>query len=158
MHKKEKNINTIIEGDNMKDTIKLLQECDAGSKMAVSSIDEVLEKVTDKELEKILSRTKKEHSKIGNDIHELLNDYEEEEKEPNPIAKSMSWMKTNFKVGMDDSTSTIADIMIDGCDMGIKSLYQYLHKYNDANENAKDICNDLIDIEEELREDLQKYL
>ena len=39
---------------NESDTIKLLRECDAGAKMAVSSIDEVLEKVSGPGLKQLL--------------------------------------------------------------------------------------------------------
>ena len=36
------------------DDIKLLKECDAGVQMAISSIDEVLEKISDDQLKELL--------------------------------------------------------------------------------------------------------
>ena len=140
------------------DTVKLLKECDAGSKMAVSSIDDVLDKVHDEELLKLLHESKEHHTKLGNDLHSMLNELQEDEKEPSAMAKGMSWMKTNVKIGMDDRDETIADLMTDGCDMGIKSLYRYLNKYQAADEDAKKIAHRLIEIEEELRKKLQKFL
>ena len=140
------------------DTIKLLRECDAGSKMAVTGIDEVLDHVSDSGLKKLLVETKKHHEKLGNDLHEKLNEKGSEEKEPPAIAKGMSWMKTNVKIGMDSSDHTIAALIVDGCDMGIKSLYQYLNKYKGSEDDARDICNRLISIEEELRKKLYPYL
>ena len=141
-----------------KDTIYLLKECDAGSKMAVTSIDEVLDKVSDGGFLKLLVESKKHHEKLGNDLHSLLNELGSEEKDPSPIAKGMSWMKTNVKIGMDGSDATIAELIVDGCDMGIKSLYQYLHKYPAASNKAKDICQRLISIEDALRKPLYEYL
>ena len=88
----------------------------------------------------------------------MLNELHEDEKEPSAMAKGMSWMKTNVKIGMDDRDETIADLMTDGCDMGIKSLYRYLNKYQAADEDAKKIAHRLIEIEEELRKKLQKFL
>ena len=140
------------------DTIKLLKECDAGSKMAVSSIDDVLDNVEQVEMLDLLKETKKHHEKLGNDLHAMLNEHHADEKEPSAIAKGMSKMKTNMKIGMDHRDGTIADLMVDGCDMGIKSLQRYLNKYPAADKPAKDICNRLISIEDELRRELYQYL
>lgn len=140
------------------DTIKLLKECDAGSKMAVSSIDEVLDYVKKDELLELLKETKKHHEKLGNDLHELLNKHDADEKEPSMLAKGMSRMKMSVKIGMDNCDATIADLIVDGCDMGIKSLKRYLNQYPAADKSAKDICNRLISIEDELRKKLYEYL
>ena len=140
------------------DTIYLLKECDAGSKMAVSSIDDVLDQVHDHNLKAILEKSKRHHTNLGNDIHSLLNQYNTEDKEPNPMAKSMSKMKTGMKMVMDGSDHTIADLMTDGCNMGIKSLYKYMNQYSAANQKVMDLCTDLIAIEEELQRDLRDYL
>ena len=140
------------------DTEKLLKECDAGSKMAVSSIDEVLEKVSDGQLKSLLQESKSSHEKLGNEIHSLLISHGAQEKEPNPMAKGMSWMKTNIKLGMDNSDATVADLITDGCDMGIKSLCRYLNQYKDADQKSKEICGQLVEIEEKLCKDLREYL
>ena len=110
------------------DTRKLLQECDAGSKMAVSSIDDVLDKVDSEKLRKILQESHEHHEKLGNEIHEKLSELHFDEKEPSMMAKGMSWLKTNMKMEMDFSDATVADLMTDGCDMGVKSLYKYLNR------------------------------
>ena len=141
-----------------KETIHLLKECDAGSKMAVTSMDEVLEFVKDEKLKKLLSESKAHHEKLGNETHELLSKWGSEEKDPSIMAKGMSWLKTNMKLGMDDSDATIADLITDGCDMGVKSLNQYLNEYSDADKEAKDVCKRLIKIEEDLRQEIQTYL
>lgn len=140
------------------DTIKLLKECDAGTKMGVTSIDDVLDMVKDERLRKLLIESKDHHSKLGNDLHSLLMEYNSEEKEPNPIAKGMSWFKTNMKLTMNNSDATIADLITDGCNMGVKSLNKYLNQYANADKSAKDICQRLIDIEEDLCEKLRVYL
>ena len=140
------------------DTIKLLKECDAGTKMGVTSIDDVLDMVKDESLRKLLMESKDHHSKLGNDLHSLLNEYGSEEKDPNPIAKGMSWFKTNMKITMHNSDSTIADLITDGCDMGVKSLHKYMNQYRNADKKAVDICKRLISIEEDLRDKLRVYL
>lgn len=140
------------------DTIKLLRECDAGVKMGVASIDDVLDQVQSDALKQYLTKCKKEHEKLKNEIHTLLDKYHDGGKEPNPIAKGMSWMKTNMKLGMDASDKTIADLMTDGCNMGVKSLNQYLNQYEAADEVSKDIAKRLIDLEEQLAVDIRKFL
>ena len=140
------------------DTIKLLQECDAGTKMGVSSIDEVLEKVQDEKLKKLLSESKSHHEKLEEDIERLLEQHNAEEKEPNMMAKGMSWIKTNMKMGWDESDATVADLLTDGCDMGIKSLYRYMNQYKDADQESTAIAKRLIDIEAKLEAELRKYL
>lgn len=143
--------------ENM-DTIYLLKECDAGSKMAVTSIDEILEGVKSDNLKQLLSESKTHHEQLGNEIHSLLLEYNSEEKEPGTMAKGMSWLKTNMKLSMHNNDATVADLITDGCNMGIKSLHKYLNQYPAANQKVKDICNRLISIEEILVKDLQPCL
>lgn len=140
------------------DTIKLLRECDAGIKMGVASIDEVLDYVNDKTFCKCLVDCKDEHDKLQEEIEVLLDKYHDDGKKPNPMAKSMSWMKTNVKLVMDESDETIADLMTDGCNMGVKSLRKYLNQYKAADEKTKDITKRLINIEEKLVDNICCYL
>lgn len=140
------------------DTIFLLQECDAGIKMAISSIEEVLDKVKDLQMKTLLEQSKLDHDSIGNQIHGLLAQYHGKEKEPNPIAKGMSWVKTNWKMGMEENDGTVADLMTDGCNMGVKSLSKYKNQYPAADESATELCDNLIKIEEKLAITLRKYL
>ena len=159
----DKNFSVYTSGDQIKkmenqDTIRLLKECDAGSKMAVTSIDDILDKVQDSDLIKLFLESKEHHEALGNEIHSLLIEYDSEEKEPNVMAKSMSWIKTNFKMGMYDPVKTAAELITDGCDMGIKSLNQYLNQYPAANDKTKELCRKLIKIEEDLREAVKRYL
>ena len=140
------------------DTIKLLRECDAGVKMGVASIDDVLKYTKGEGLKKYLTECKREHQVLENEIQEQLDRYHDEGKNPNPIAKGMSWMKTNMKLGMEDTDATIADLMTDGCNMGVKSLNRYLNQYKAADEVSKDITKRLINLEEKLTIDLRSFL
>ncbi len=140
------------------DTIKLLRECDAGIKMGVSSIDDVLEYVHEKKFKKYLTDCKEEHEKLQEEIQKLLGKYHDEGKAPNPMAKGMSWIKTNVRLVMNESDETIADLMTDGCNMGVKSLNKYLNQYKAADEKTKDITKRLINLEEKLIVDIRCFL
>lgn len=140
------------------DTVKLLRECDAGVKMGVASIDDVVEYVRSDELRRLLTDCKSEHEKLSGEIQSQLDRFGDEGKDPNPIAKKMSWLKTGVKLAMHESDHTIADLMTDGCNMGVKSLNRYLNQYEAADEVSKDITKRLIHLEETLAGDIRSYL
>lgn len=140
------------------DTIRLLKECDAGIKMGVSSMEDVFDYINDEKLKQCLADYQNEHEKLKDEIQVLLNAYHDEGKEPNLMAKSMSWMKTNVKLVMNESDQTIADLMTDGCNMGVKSLNKYLNQYKAADEQSKDITKRLIHLEERLAIEMRNYL
>ncbi|MBQ5911362.1 MAG: hypothetical protein IIW94_05080 [Clostridia bacterium] len=140
------------------DTIKLLRECDAGVKMGTASIDDVMPHVNSEKLLKRLNKCKDEHDKLSLEIDGLLDKYRDDGKDPNPIVKGMSWVKTNMKLAADGSDATIADLMTDGCNMGVKSLNRYLNQYKAADEVSKDICKRLINLEERLAIDIRDFL
>ncbi len=141
-----------------KDTVKLLRECDAGVKMGVASIDDVLPYVHSSALKKYLSDCKREHEKLKQEIEGQLDRYQDDGKEPNPVAKGMSWIKTSVRLAVNESDHTIADLMTDGCNMGVKSLNRYLNQYEAADEVSKDITKRLINLEERLTIDIREFL
>ena len=140
------------------DTIKLLRECDAGVKMGISSIDDVLEHTHHPDFKQKLTDCKVEHEDLQIKIRQHLDRFQDDGKNPNPIAKGMSWMKTNLKLNMEDSDATIAELMTDGCNMGVKSLSRYLNQYKAADEVSKDMAKKLIHCEAQLCTDIRKYL
>ena len=140
------------------DTIKLLRECDAGVKMGISSIDDVLNHVRKEDFRKKLTKCREAHEDLQDKILQELDRYQDKGKDPNPLAKGMSWMKTNMKLTMEDSDATIAELMTDGCNMGVKSLNRYLNQYKAADEISKDMAKRLIQLEEKLAVDIRQYL
>lgn len=140
------------------DTVKLLRECDAGVKMGITSIDDVTEYVSNERFRELLRECREEHDKLDSEINRLLDEYHDDGKEPAAVAKSMSWLKTNVKLAFNESDETVADLMTDGCNMGVKSLNMYLNKYKAADEVSKDIAKRLINLEEKLAVDIRCYL
>lgn len=140
------------------DTVRLLRECDAGVKMGLDSLDDVMGHVQDQKLRNCLAQCRDKHEALDGEIQNLLGRYHDEGKDPNPMAKGMSWIKTNMKLGMDNSDQTIADLMTDGCNMGVKSLRKYLNQYEAADEQSKDVAKRLINLEEKLVQDVRAFL
>ncbi len=140
------------------DTIRLLRECDAGIKMGVTSIDDVLPYVSSPDLKQNLSSCKNSHIELKDEIQALLDKYHDKGKEPAAMAKGMSWLKTNVKLVLNESDSTIASLMTDGCNMGVKSLHKYLNEYKAADEASKDLARKLVCVEEQLVTNVKKFL
>ena len=122
------------------DTIRLLRECDAGVKMGVSSIESVVERIKSDNFRRVLVESRHQHDKLDREIQQELARYQDDGKEPSPMAKGMSWMKTNAMLMMKTDDQTIADLMTDGCNMGVKSLHKYLNEYKAADEASKEIA------------------
>lgn len=142
----------------MEDTVKLLKECDAGTKTAVNSIREVLDNVKSEELLQLLTQSLSVHEEIGNEISEKLREMGGHGKDPNPMARVMSWMKINFKMMEKGDDKTISALMLDGCNMGVKQLSAYLNEYEGADDKSKRLAKKLINAEEKLAKELKNYL
>ena len=140
------------------DTVRLLRECDAGAKMGVDAIGDVMNDVRDGALRDLLDSSKREHEALAGDIREHLNRFEDQGKDPPVMASAMSWLKTKAELMMNPGDHTVADLMTDGCNMGVKSLSKYLNQYKAADEKSKDYARKLITMEEKLTKDMQPYL
>ena len=140
------------------DTIKLLRECDAGTKMGVKSIEDVWKFIKSEKMMQALQESRKEHVRLEREIRDALNRFSDEGKDPPAVAETMSWRKTNVKLAMNDDDATIAELMTDGCNMGIKSLRKYLNQYKAADEDSKTIAQKLIRSEQKLTDSMAAFL
>lgn len=141
------------------DTEKLLKECDAGVKMGLSSLKEVIPYIEDTHLKSLIAISIAKHTDLENEIVDLLYKYNDSGKEPNLMAKSMANVKIKSKLAMtDDNDSTVASLIIDGCNMGVKSLNKYINQYPSASVEVCDIAEKIIASENTLANDLKIYL
>ncbi len=141
-----------------KDTVRLLRECDAGVKMGVDSICDVIDHVESSRLKNLLHVCKDKHDEIDKELQVMLGEYGDDGKSPSVMAEAMSKIKTEMKLAMKDSDKTVADLMTDGCNMGVKSLSKYLNQYTAADERSKDMAKRLITLESKLGEDMRGFL
>ena len=140
------------------DTIELLRECDAGIRMGISAIDEVKDHAQKADFLTMLDDYQREYAELQNEIQGILHRYHDEGKDPNPIAKGMAWLKTNVMMAVKETDEEIANLLTDGCNMGIKSLNKYLNDYAAADERAKDITRRLIELQDRQLKELERYL
>ncbi len=142
------------------DTVKLLKECNSGITMGISSINNVLPYVKNPHIKEALISCKEKHAKLGEKAHRELASFNESRNPPHKMAKFMADMKVKAQMtmAMDSRDKQIASAMTDGCNMGIKSIYKYLNRYDKANEQSKSIASDLIGAEQELRTQMRQFL
>ena len=140
------------------DTVKLLRECNAGCKSATNSMEQVLRYLDNEDLKNLIDEYNDKHIKLGDECHHMLNELDEEEKDPDKMAKTFSWISTEVKLMMNDNSQKIAELMIDGCNLGIKSLSKYINQYKNASNESVDLAKRLIKIEQEFMNELLKYL
>ena len=140
------------------DSIRLLRECDAGVKMGVNTIEDTLEYAENRKLRALLQRSRAHHLELGKEIGLLLDEANDEGKNPSMMAKGMSMLKTTVKLGLEPTDQTVATLITEGCEMGVRSLGRYLNEYEAAEPSARKVARKLIEAEEELRDELRAYL
>lgn len=140
------------------DTVKLLKECNTGIKMGTSAMNQILPYAKSYGLKCALSACLDEHTALGEKTARLLNKEGLEARDTRPLVKAMSTVKIKTKLMLSGTESTVADLMTDGCDMGIKSLTKNLNACKRASDEARGIAEDLIAAEERLECKLRDYL
>ena len=140
------------------DTKALLLECGAGVQMALGAIDDVLGQTRDKALEQALLTCRETHRALEKQTKTLLAAERIPEKSANVMARGMSWLKTSTKLAVSPADETVADLITDGCNMGVKSLTRYQNQYPAASGHARALAGQLIDAEEQLSNELRRYL
>ena len=136
----------------------ILNELNKGIKMGMDSISNVSEKVQDDRFKQDLKYQYDEYNKILNEVNDELTKFDDFPKGINPMQKAMSWMGVEMNTMMDKSNSKIAELMIQGTNMGIIEGVKLLNQNPDADEEVKNVLNKFIKFQENTIEQLKKYL
>lgn len=139
-------------------TVELLKECNSGCKMAINSMEQIMEYVQDKKQGEIIRSNTQKHRSLEDKISRQLLDNDAREEQPGIMASAMSWLSTEMKMSMHNDSNQVAKIMMDGCNMGIQSLSEYLNKYTEASKESRDLAEELIKVEENFMEEMKQFL
>lgn len=140
------------------DSIKLLKECSSGCKMAIKSIGQVYEYVEDTKMADLLDGYRDKHEKFQEDIIRLLNADGKKDEEPSAMAKVCSWFDIEMKMLMKCDEHQIAKLMMDGCNMGIQKLSEYINKYTAAADDCVKLAKKLIKAEEDFMAEMKAFV
>ena len=138
--------------------IYILNELNKVIKMGMDSISNVSEKVQDDRFKQDLKYQYDEYNKILNEVNNELTNYDDFPKELNPMQKAAGWMGVEMGTLTDKSNSKIAEMMLQGTNMGIIEGVRLLNQNPDADKSVKNILNEFIQFQENTVEQLKKYL
>lgn len=140
------------------DTIELLKECSSGCKMAINSIRQVREYAKDNRLAALLNDYADRHNELQQETAALLGEYHKVDEEPSAMARVCSWMDIEMKMLLEADSHQIAKLMMDGCNMGIQSVCEYINKYKAASDKSVEIAHKLVETEEKFMEEMQAFV
>ena len=135
------------------DSVLLLQDCIAGCKMALESMDDIREHTDDKQLRELIDKYYDEHTGLSVDCRDMLDI-----KEPGVFAKMAAKLQTAMKMAANDDQSQAAKLLTEGCNMGIETISGSLNEYRDADSKSVAIAERLRTLEEKMVGDLQPLL
>lgn len=142
----------------MKEDINALDEVNKGCSMGIDAINYILEKVEDDNFKDFLKKQSHDYSEISNEIEQIYNKYNEgEPHETGILNKVMTWYGVNMKTLTDHSNSKIAELLLQGTNMGIIEGRKILNNKK-LNNEVSNIINDYVKMQEECVEVLKKYL
>ncbi len=141
-----------------KDTLDELNKC---CTMGMDSISFVLDKVEDNDLEVVLKKQYDKYEAIHKRIEKEYEKYSKDDEEPtetNMMNKAMTWSAMSMKTLTDTSNSKIAEILLQGTNMGIIEGRKLLNHKPDLDKEVDKILTDYVNMQEEEVEILKKYL
>ncbi len=138
--------------------INALDEINKGTCMGMDAISFVLEKVEDDEFRKVIEKQYDDYHMIEEDIEKIYHKYDDgKPHETNAFTKAMTWSGINMKTMMDNSNSKIAELLLQGVNMGIIEGRKILNEKK-LNKEVKNIVSKYVTMQEENVEVLKKYL
>lgn len=142
-----------------KNEINVLDELNKGACMGMDAIHFILEKVSDDGLKEELSRQYEKYKEISDKIKQLYSEYNKEENphETNSVNKALTWYGIEMKTIMDSSTSHIAEILLQGTNMGIIEGRKLLN-HKDTEEQVHQLVQEYVSMQENAVEKLKTFL
>lgn len=144
-----------------KENISALDEVNKGACMGMDAVDFLLDKVKDKNLKQLLKDSYNKYEEISEEANKLYKNYkhekDEEAKDSNIMTKAMTWSGVEMKTFTDKSNSKIAEIMLQGVNMGVIEGRKLLNNKK-IDKDVNNLISKFVNIQEKLVEDLKKFL
>ena len=148
-----------MENENKNQNLNILDEVNKGATMGMDAISYVSEKASDCNFKEVLDTEYNKYKKISERVNSLYSNYSEKEPhETNAMNKMMTWYGIQMKTMMDDTTSKLSELLMQGTNMGIIEGRRLINQNDDAAPDVKNILNDFVTMQEDSVETLKKYL
>lgn len=142
----------------MEENINALDEIHKGACMGMDAISFVLDKVEDDYLTKVLKKEYDEYQKIAGEIEKIYPNYNDgNPHETGKITKAMTWYGIEMKTLTDKSNSKIAELLLQGFNMGIIEGKRILNQKK-INKEVADIIEKYVEMQEKDVETLKSFL
>ena len=143
----------------MKENINALDEISKGACMGMDATKDIIDKIEEKEFKKLVEDQYKEYEKIKKEIDDIYDEFSDKEPhETNAMNKMMTWYGIQMKTMIDDSTSKLSELLMQGTNMGIIEGRRLLNQNQNIEPDVKNILNDFVVMQEDSVETLKKYL
>ena len=141
-----------------RDTLALLGACTAGIELAVSTMDGVLPRVKDQMLRRRLQDGIRSHEDLLAQSRSLLQQWGGTEQHPSPVTVQLSRLRTSTRLALGRDDPTAAEVVADGCDLGVRHLCRSRNRYAGADHAAQYLTEQLIACQENLSVSLRAFL
>ncbi len=142
----------------MSEDTNILDELSKGSCMGLDALDIIMKKVKDKDFYKVLEKGYKDYNIIKQKIDEIYPKYSDKEPhETNAMNKAMTWYGIEIKTLTDESNSKIAELLLQGVNMGIIEGRKMLNNKK-TNKEIKELINNYVKMQELFADDIKNYL
>ena len=145
--------------EEKKEEINVLDELSKGACMGRDAINFIIDKVKDDALLVELKRQYEKYKDISNRIEEIYPKYNDD-REPHKTGtmnKVMTWYGIEMKTIMDDSTSKIAELLLQGTNMGVIEGRRLLN-HKKTNEEINKLVEEYVTMQEEAIDKLKDFL
>lgn len=139
--------------------LNILDEVNKGATMGMNAISYVSDKVSDDNFKQVLDTEYNKYRDISRRVHQLYNNYSDKQPhETNAMNKMMTWYGIQMRTMMDDTTSKLSELLMQGTNMGIIEGRRLLNQNQNAEPDIKSILNEFVTMQEDSIETLKKYL
>lgn len=139
--------------------LNILDEINKGATMGMDAITYVSKKVSDSNFKEVLDIEYNKYEEISKKVNNLYSNYSDKEPhETNVMNKIMTWYGIEMRTITDDTTSKLAELLMQGTNMGIIEGRRLINQNDDAAQDVKNILNDFVVMQEDSVETLKKYL
>ncbi len=143
----------------MKENINALDEINKGASMGMDAIHFIIDKIDSSEFKDVVDKQYNDYKKISKTINEIYNKYnsEDEPHETGVVNKVMTWYGVEMKTLMDKSDSKIAELLLQGTNMGIIEGRKILNN-KEINDEIHSITQEYVSMQESAVEKLKTFL
>ena len=139
--------------------LNILDEVNKGATMGMDAISYVSEKASDCKFKEVLDVEYNKYKKISEQVNNLYSNYSDKEPhETNAMNKMMTWYGIQMKTMVDDTTSKLSELLMQGTNMGIIEGRRLINQNDDAAQDVKNILHEFVTMQEDSVETLKKYL